>query len=420
MARTAQILSATSLNSRGAGLHHDGRGLYLQVKNGGRSWVFRYMHGGKARYMGLGSFPDVSLAKARRKADDCRSLLHDKIDPLEARKAQAQAVRLSAAKAVTFKQSAERYIEAHKAGWRNSKHAEQWWSTLETYAFPILGMLPVQAIDTGLVMKVLQPIWAEKTETATRLRQRIEAILDWATAHHFRTGDNPARWRGHLAKLLPNASKVHKVAHFEAMPYEDMPDFFGELSKRETISAKALAFTILTAARSGETRNATLGEIDFKKAVWTVPGERTKSGREHRVPLTKEGLALLRGLQHLQDDPAALLFPNMHDRPLSDTAMRKYLQEDMGKPGVTVHGFRSTFRDWAAERTNVPGEIAEAALGHVNGDKTEAAYLHSDFFDRRRKLMEMWARFCISGKASSSSKKVVPFRSAASARGAAR
>ncbi len=410
MARTVQLLSSTALQSKGPGLHHDGRGLYLQVKNGGRSWVFRYMRDRKARYMGLGPFSDVSLAKARRKAEEARSLLHEGLDPLEARKEEIQAARLLAAKAVTFKQCAEKYIDAHKDGWRNAKHAAQWTSTLETYAFPILGALPVQAIDTGLVMKVLQPIWAKKTETATRLRQRIEAVLNWATTRGFRQGDNPARWRGHLANLLPKASKVHKVTHFEAMPYAELPAFFADLSKRNTISAKALAFTILTAARSGETRNATLGEIDFRNAIWTVPEGRTKSGREHRVPLTKEALGLLRRLPHLGDDPATLLFPNSQDKPLSDTAMRKYLQEDLGKEGLTVHGFRSTFRDWAAECTNVPGEIAEAALGHVNGDETEKAYLRSDMLERRRKLMEMWAKFCTSGAASGA--KVVPLRKA--------
>lgn len=397
MARTVQRLSSTALASKGPGLHHDGRGLYLQVKNGGRSWVLRYMIDGNARYMGLGPFPDVTLANARRKAEESRALLHDDIDPLEARKDQKQAAQVSAAKSVTFKQCAERYIEAQKSGWRNAKHAAQWTSTLEKYAFPILGGLPVQAIDTGLVRKVLDPIWSTKTETASRLRQRIEAVLDWATVNRYRTGDNPARWRGHLDKLLPKASKVHKVEHFQSMPYGELPTFFVELSKRDTVSAKALRFTILTAARSGETRHARFREIDFKNAIWTVPKERTKSGREHRVPLTKEALALLRGLPHLSDDPDTLLFPNSQDKPLSDTAMRKYLVEDMGQEGLTVHGFRSTFRNWVAEQTSVPGEIAEAALSHVNGDKTEAAYLHSDVLDRRRRLMADWARFCGSG-----------------------
>jgi integrase len=386
MARTVEKLSPTTLRKKGHGLHHDGRGLYLQVKQGGRSWVYRFMLDGKARYMGLGPFPDVSLADAAR--------------------------------SVTFKDCATRYIgrswvyrEAHKAGWRNAKHAVQWTSTLETYAYPVFGSLPVLAIDTALVTKALDPIWREKTETATRVRQRIEAVLDWATAHGYRSGDNPARWRGHLDKLLPKPRKVSAVKHFEAMPYMALPEFFAELSKRDTISARALAFTILTAARSSETRKATLGEIDFANAVWTVPSTRTKSGREHRVPLTKEGLALLRGLAYLGEDKDALLFPNPSGKPLSDTAMRKYLQEDMRQEGLTVHGFRSTFRDWAAERTNTPREIAEAALAHVVGDETEAAYLRSDMLTRRRKLMEAWARFCTAGVAASG--KVVPIRKAA-------
>jgi integrase len=411
MVRAFKPLSQITLQRKGPGQHHDGRGLYLQVKNGGRSWVFRYMRDGKARYMGLGPFPGVTLAKARRKAEEARSLLHDGRDPLEHRKELEQSARLTAAKAVTFKEGAQRYIEAHRSGWRNPKHAAQRLSTLATYAFPVLGGLPVQAIDTGLVVKVLQPIWDTKTVTATRVRQRIEAVLDWAKVQEFRTGDNPARWRGHLDKLLPKASQVHKVAHFEAMHYAELPAFFADLSKRTTISAKALAFTILTAARSGETRNATLGEIDFKKGIWTVPEGRTKSGREHRVPLTKEALAIVRGLKHLQDDPATLLFPNSQDKPLSDTAMRKYLQEDLKKPGLTVHGFRSTFRDWAAENTTFPREIIEAALSHVVKDQTEAAYLRSDVLERRRKLLEAWAKFCTSGAASGP--KVVPLRKAA-------
>jgi integrase len=411
MARTVEKLSPTTLRKKGHGLHHDGRGLYLQVKQGGRSWVYRFMLDGKARYMGLGPFPDVSLADARREAEACRRLLREGIDPIEARQQRLQAARLDAARSVTFKDCATRYIEAHKAGWRNAKHAVQWTSTLETYAYPVFGSLPVLAIDTALVTKALDPIWREKTETATRVRQRIEAVLDWATAHGYRSGDNPARWRGHLDKLLPKPRKVSAVKHFEAMPYVELPGFFAELSKRDTISARALAFTILTAARSGETRKATLGEIDFANAVWTVPSTRTKSGREHRVPLTKEGLALLRELTYLGEDKETLLFPNPSGKALSDTAMRKYLQEDMGQAGLTVHGFRSTFRDWAAERTNTPREIAEAALAHVVGDETEAAYLRSDMLTRRRKLMEAWARFCTAGVAASG--KVVPIRKAA-------
>ena len=221
-------------------------------------------------------------------------------------------------------------------------------------------------------------------------------------------GDNPARWRGHLDKLLPKASKVHKVSHFEAMPYAELPAFFADLSKRNASSAKALAFTILTAARSGETRNANLGEIDFKKAIWIVPAERTKSSREHRVPLTKEALALLSGLPHLRDDPATILFPNMQDRPLSDTAIRKYLQDDM-KAGLYGSRVSLDIPGLGSRMHQYPGEIAEAALGHVKGDKTEAAYLRADMLDRRRKLMEAWAKFCASGPASPTQRKSCPF-----------
>lgn len=405
MAQIDSRLSVRSLSTKGPGMHCDGRGLYFQVKNGGRSWVLRYKLDGRPRYMGLGSYPDTSLADARMKAAKARRLRQDGIDPIEERRDRRRKARLEAARSVTFESAAQRYIEMNKAGWRNAKHAAQWEATLTAYAYPVFGSLPVQAIDTGLVMKVLGAIWNEKTETATRLRQRVEAVLDWCTAHGYRTGENPARWRGHLNKLLPKASKVRKVKHYTALPYADLPQFFGELGNRKTASARALAFTILTAARSRETRLARLAEVNFEDAVWTIPGERTKSGRDHRVPLTKEALALVRGT-----DPAALLFPNDMGVPLSDAAMRKYLQEDMNRPGVTVHGFRSTFKDWATECTNFPGEISEAALGHVVGDKTEAAYRRGDALNRRRRLMEAWNKFAVSGPAASG--KVVALRSA--------
>ena len=286
MARKIDRLSPVALRSKGQGLHPDGRGLYLQVKSGGRSWIMRYMLDGKARTMGLGPFPDVSLAEAREMAGGCRKLLREGVDPINARQQRRQGVLLEASQALTFEACATQYIEAHKAGWKNAKHAAQWPSTLETYANPVFGSLPVQIVDTRLVRKALDPIWRQKPETASRLRQRIEAVLDWAKALGYRTGDNPARWRGHLDKLLPKRSKVRAVQHHAAMPYKELPKFFGALAKRDTISAKAIAFTILTAARSGETRGAILGEIDRDAAIWIVPGKRTKSGREHRVPLS--------------------------------------------------------------------------------------------------------------------------------------
>ncbi len=384
-------------------MHPDGGGLYLQVKGGGRSWLLRYMIDRKARYMGLGPFPDVSLADARGEAGQCRKLLRDGIDPIEARQRSRQEARLQAARSLTFRDCAELYIEDHKAGWRNAKHATQWGNTLEAYAYPVFGSLPVQSVNMAFVTKVLRPIWSEKPETASRVRQRIEAVLDWAKVNEYRSGDNPARWRGHLEKVLPKRSKVRAVKHFEAMPYAELPGFYIKLVKRDTISAKAMAWTILTAARSGETRGATWGEINRDEAIWTVPGERTKSGRDHRVPLTDEALSVLDGLKHLNDNPDALLFPNPRGKVLSDTAMRRYLQQRMDQPGTTVHGFRSSFRDWAAERTNFPRELAEAALAHVLRDKTEAAYQRGDMLARRKKLMEAWAKFCASGEVASGS-----------------
>ena len=402
MARQVDRLSPTALRTKGPGLHPDGRGLYLQVKRGGRSWVFRFMFDRRAREMGLGAFPAVSLAEARRQAEQCRRPLRDGMDPIDARRRSHQEARLQAARSMTFEDCAKQYIEDRKAGWSNAKHAAQWGATLSTYAYPVFGSLPVQSIDMALVKRALSPIWTKKPETASRVRQRVEAVLDWATVHEYRSGDNPAKWRGHLEKVLPRPSKVRAVKHHAAMPYTELPGFYSKLAERDTISAKAMAWTILTAVRSGETRGATLGEIDRDNAVWTIPGERTKSGREHRVPLTDEALSVLNGLDHLGDDPDAPLFPNPRGKPLSDTAMRKYLQQDLNQPGVTVHGFRSSFRDWAAERTNFPRELAEAALAHVLRDQTEAAYQRGDMLDRRRKLMEAWTKFCDSGEASAS------------------
>lgn len=397
MARILDRLSATSLKTKPEGLHADGGGLYLQVRDGSRSWILRFMLNGKGRYMGLGPFPDVSLAQARKLAAGYRQQLRDGVDPIEDRKQKKLELQLAASKSITFGECAERYIEAHRPGWRNKKHAAQWASTLKRYVYPTLGVLPVQTIDTGRVMKVLDPIWTTKRETATRVRQRMEAVLDWATARNYRTGDNPARWRGHLDKLLPKPSKVQAPKHFDAVHYDDLPSLFQTVSESSAVSAKALTFLILTAARSGEVRRASLNEIDLANGIWAIPAERTKSAKEHRVPLPSKALKLIEGLEHLGDETDGLLFPNSKGKPLSDTAMRKYLQEVLGQEGKTVHGFRSTFRDWAAERTNFPREVAEKALAHVVKDKTEAAYLHGDLLEHRRKLMNAWAKYCTSG-----------------------
>jgi integrase len=346
------------------------------------------MLNGRSREMGLGPINIVSLADAREKARECRKLLLDGIDPIETRLEARLRTRAEKAKSMTFQECAEAYIKAHRAAWKNAKHIWQWETSLSMYVFPVFGQLSVAAVDTGLVVKTLEPIWTAKTETATRVRQRIEAVLDWAKARGYRNGENPARWKGHLDTLLPSPSKIAPVVHLAAMSY--VPAFFAELRKRETISAKALAFTILTAARSGEARLATLAEIDFKNAIWTIPGGRMKSGREHRVPLSKDALTLV----PRDGRPAALLFPASGGAALSDATMRKSLQEDMGQAGITVHGFRSTFKDWVRERTNYPNEVSEAALAHIIGDKTEAAYARGDLFEKRRKLMDAWAVYC--------------------------
>ncbi len=398
-----QLTALKVSKTKKPGRYCDGGGLYLQVsRSHSKAWLFRYMLKGRSREMGLGPIDVVSLADAREKARRCRKLLLDGIDPIEARREAQLKAGAEKAKSMTFQQCADAYIAAHRASWKNAKHIWQWETTLSTFVSPFFGELPVAVVDTGLVIKALEPIWATKTETATRVRQRIEAVLDWAKARGYRHGENPARWKGHLDCLLPSPSKIAPVRHLAAMPYTELPAFFAELRNRESSSAKALAFTIITAARSGEARLATLAEVDFQNAVWTVPGKRMKSGREHRVPLSKETLALLPRC----GAPGTPLFPGPTGAALSDATMRKYLQEDMGQVGITVHGFRSSFKDWARERTNFAGEVSEAALAHIIGDKTEAAYARGDLFEKRRKLMEAWAAYCTSSKAG----KVLAFR----------
>lgn len=366
--------------------------------------------------MGLGPYPDVSLADARDKAMECRQMLREGIDPIEHRRTRHASARLMAGKSTTFEECAKSHIEAHRPAWRNPKHAAQWSSTLETYANPIIGQVPVGDIDTGLVLRVLKPIWRTKTETANRLRQRIEAVIDGATALGLRSGSNPARWRGHLDNLLPRQSKISGVQHFEAMAYSDVPSFFKDLRQRETNSARGLAFTILTAARSGEVRGLTWSEIDLNLGTWAIPGDRTKSGRRHRVPLSSEAMAVLREMEATQTGRHEYVFPGRHPgKQMSENTMRKCLQEDMRLEGLTVHGFRSSFRVWATEQSNIAREVAEAALAHALKDKTEAAYQRSDMLERRRQLMEMWAKHCSSDPARG---KVLKMRARRSAKGA--
>ena len=389
-------------------MYADGGGLYLQVSNNGASWIYRYMINGRAREMGLGPRALIGLAEARAKALDARRKRHEGIDPIEARRDQRSKARLDAAKAITFSECAEAYIKAHRAGWRNDKHAAQWEATLATYAEPVIGPLPVQSIDTGLVMNVIEPLWTTRSETASRLRGRIEAVLDWAAARSYRSGENPARWRGHLDKLLPARSKVRKVEHHAALPYAELPGFLVALREQEGVAARALEFTILTAARTGESIGATWGEINWTEKLWTIPGTRMKGRREHRVPLCHRAFTILKEMKPANIPNAAELFifsGGKASRPLSNMAFLMLLRR-IGRDDLTVHGFRSSFRDWVAERTNFPSEVAEMALAHVVGNKVEAAYRRGDLFDKRRKLMEAWAAHCTEPKTS----KVVALR----------
>jgi integrase len=393
------------------GYYGDGAGLYLQVSSTGtKSWIFRYSRAGKERQMGLGALHTVSLSDARDKAKECRASLLAGTDPLDARNAEKLASKLEEAKTVTFDYCATEYIAAHRGSWKNAKHAAQWKSTIATYASPIIGSLPVSSIDTALVVKVLQPIWQTKTETATRLRSRLENILDWATVSKFRAGENPARWKGHLDNLLADPNKVARVEHHAALPWQEVGEFMADLRQREGIAARAVEFGILTAARSGEIRGAKWGEIDLDNAVWTVPAERMKAGREHRVPLSTAALRLLKAMPRLGDH----VFPGQRgDVPLSDMSLTAVLRR-MDRSEITVHGFRSTFRDWCAESVgnSFPREVCEHALAHSLPDKVEAAYRRGDLIEKRKVLMQVWADYCGKPAASAS---VSPLRRDAAA-----
>ena len=373
------------------GSHRVSRNLYVQVtESGTKSWLCRYMRNGSSHGMGLGSLELVTLAEARDKALLCRKLLLDGIDPLEERRTKRTHALLTAASRITFRDCAERYIEAHALGWRNGKHRQQWRNTLETYAHPVIGDFPVSSVDTALVLRIIESLWTTKTETASRLRGRIESILDWATARNYRTGENPARWRGHLDKLLPPRAKVAPVNHHEALPYAEMPAFMTKLRQQTGTAARCLEFVILTAVRSGEAIGARWSEIDLKARTWTVPAERMKAGKEHTVPLSNSVVEILEALPRSSD----LVFEGARGgKPISDMAMTILLRR-MGRGGIKVHGFRSTFRDWTAEQTSYPNHVAEMALAHTIGDKVEASYRRGDLLKKRRGLMDRWMRYC--------------------------
>jgi integrase len=405
MARKVEKLSPAAVkNANKPGMYGDGGGLWLHVgpnaldENGkptktGKSWIFRFMLDGKAREMGLGPLHTIGLSEARDLALSCRKKVLEGIDPLDAKHAKRKARKLEAAKAITFKACADKYIAANKAGWRNEKHADQWENTLTTYVYPILGGLSVSEIDTGHVTRVLEPIWTTKSETASRVRGRIESVLSYATTHGWRAGENPARWRGHLENVLPKKSKVSKVEHHAALPWRESGAFMKALAAEQGTGALAFRFAILTAARTGEVIGARWSEIDMQHAVWTIPGDRMKAGVEHRIPLSADVMALLQEAAKLRVDGVDFVFPGgKKDKPLSNMALLMTLRR-MKREDLTAHGFRSTFRDWAAE-TGQPADIAEAALAHTVGDKTVAAYQRGDLLDRRRRLMEAWAAFC--------------------------
>ena len=398
MSRERQRLSAQEVaKKKRPGNHLDGAGLYLQVResDGGgvtKSWLFRYTLLGKPQWMGLGPYPAITLASARLKAADARTMVANKVDPIATRDALKAQSALDAAKLHTFDQCAALYIKAHRAGWRNSKHADQWQNTIATYCSKIIGALPVNQIDTGLVLRVLEPIWASKRETAGRLRGRIESILDWARVRGFREGDNPARWRGHLDQTLPPQQRQRSIKHHPALPFGEVGAFMEALRAEEGAAARALEFAILTAARTGEIIGARWEEVDMSERTWTIPGARMKARREHRVPLSQPATALLRKLHDNKEGD--YVFPGRTaSKPLSNMAMLALLKR-MKRSDVTTHGFRSSFRDWAAERTSYPREVCEMALAHAVSDQVEAAYRRGDLFDKRRRLMGEWAKHC--------------------------
>jgi integrase len=375
------------------GMHGDGGGLYLQVTTAhAKSWIFRFKPPGKpgTRYMGLGPFSVMGLAEARARRDECRRLLLDGIDPLDAKRATRAREALRAAKALTFAEVAENYITSHRAGWRSPKHADQWSSSIATYVNPICGSVLVQAIDTAIVLKVLERIWTTKSVTADRIRGRIELILDFAKVRGFREGENPARWRGHLDHLLPAVSKIKPIKHHAALVYSGVAEFMAALRDRDGIAARALEFLVLTCARTNEVLGARWDEINIRERLWTVPGARMKAGKEHRVPLSADAVAVLEriGPQRSSD----YVFADSGSK-LPPWALDEILRR-LGHTDITVHGFRSAFRDWAAERTNFPSEVAEMALAHAVGTKVEAAYRRTDMFERRRQLLASWSEFC--------------------------
>jgi len=389
-------LSSQEVKNAGPGKHEDGGGLRLVVsKNGSKKWVLRYTLKGKRREMGIGSITDTTLAKARKKAIDIRELVSDGIDPIQQRKVEEE-------KIPTFTTCAARYIKAHRRGWKNAKHKKQWTRTLKTYVRDEIGDNLVDSITTDQIVKILTPIWTTKTETAKRVQGRIENILDYAAAHKYKDSTNPARWRGHLDKLLPKPSRVKTVKHHPAMPYHEVPGLMKELSDKPSMSSYALRFLILTATRTSETLQAEWEEIDLEQKIWTIPASRMKARQEHRVPLPSKAIMILNAIPRIDENPYVFTGHN-HGKPLSNMALLKMMR-DLGytgnpdqndkKPKYVPHGFRSSFRDWSGEESHFPRDVAEMALAHTIENKVEAAYRRGDLFEKRRLMMQEWAIFC--------------------------
>ena len=407
MARTLHQLKPISLSrTMPPGYYGDGGGLYLQVAPAGsKSWIFRFALAHRRREMGLGPFPAVGLAAAREAASKARALVKAGKDPIAAREAERAQERLQAAQGVTWDQAVDQFLEAHSSSWKNKKHRQQWRNTLDTYAKPTLGTLAISGIGTPEVIKVLEPLWHTKPETASRVRGRAERILDWAKVKEYRTGENPARWRGHLDKVFPARGKVRKVKHHAAVPIDDLPGVYRRLAQSKGVAAKAARFTILTAVRPGETTGGVWPEIDRKNALWIIPPERMKADLTHRATLSREALAILDEMVEIQT--CSYIFPGQKaKRPLSLTSLSNALKA-AGGGKATVHGTaRSTFKDWASERTSFPSAVSEMALAHTIGDKVEAAYRRGELLTKRAALMQQWANFLLS----EASEKVVPLR----------
>jgi integrase len=394
--RALHKLSARDVErAKSAGYLHDGGGLYLQItETGARSWVYRFALSGRRRDMGLGAYPATSLATARSLATGARALVAAGSDPIAAREAERARQRVQAARGVTWAKAAEQFIEAHRPTWRNAKHAQQWTNTLEKYASPVVGTLALAEIDTGHITRILDPIWHTKPETASRVRGRVERVLDWCKVRGYRTGENPARWRGHLDQVYPAKGKVRKVRHHPAVPIDDLPAVYAGLKASTGVAAKAVRYCILTAARPSEGAQARWPEIDRPGALWTVPADRMKAHKDHRAPLSGEALEILAELIEVRTRRDGHVFPgHKGGKPVSLTAMSKALRT-AGGGKATVHGTaRSTFKDWSSERTSFPNEVSEMALAHTIDSKVEQAYRRGELMGKRRALMTAWANY---------------------------